>query len=178
MSKNNGDLGPGVWRTVGGRRIFIKEGQDLSTAMRESGKFDNAIRETPSRKYNDDVSFICKIRGLDAIEKEYGKLKNHDVVLTDERKQHILERRGKKDFDIIMKHMSATLKRYDYLVDDGERNKKGVIYIKKIANDRHCAIFVSLSLSNAKYANSNITGIVLNDRNVERYLSRKIIDKK
>ncbi len=34
------DIG-GVWRTVGGRRIFIKNGQDLSTAMKESGKFDN-----------------------------------------------------------------------------------------------------------------------------------------
>lgn len=32
------DLG-GVWRTVGGRRIFIKDGQDLASAMKESGKF-------------------------------------------------------------------------------------------------------------------------------------------
>lgn len=32
------DIG-GVWRTVGGRRIFIKEGQDLASAMKESGKF-------------------------------------------------------------------------------------------------------------------------------------------
>lgn len=29
----------GVWRTVGGRRIFIKDGQDLASAMKESGKF-------------------------------------------------------------------------------------------------------------------------------------------
>lgn len=29
----------GVWRTVGGRRIFIKDGQDLSSAMKASGKF-------------------------------------------------------------------------------------------------------------------------------------------
>lgn len=29
----------GVWRTVGGRRIFIKNGQSLSEAMIESGKF-------------------------------------------------------------------------------------------------------------------------------------------
>lgn len=29
----------GVWRTVGGRRIFIKGGQDLASAMKESGKF-------------------------------------------------------------------------------------------------------------------------------------------
>lgn len=32
------DIG-GIWRTVGGRRIFIKKGQDLATAMKESGKF-------------------------------------------------------------------------------------------------------------------------------------------
>lgn len=31
----------GVWRTVGGRRIFIATGQSLEDAMRESGKFDN-----------------------------------------------------------------------------------------------------------------------------------------
>ena len=54
----------GVWRTIGGRRVFIKNGYDLSTAMRESGKFNNIIKETPSRKYNDDVEFICKIRGI------------------------------------------------------------------------------------------------------------------
>lgn len=35
----NDDIG-GVWRTVGGRRIFIKDGQDLATAMKESGKFE------------------------------------------------------------------------------------------------------------------------------------------
>ena len=30
----------GVWRTIGGRRIFIKDGEDLETAMKKSGKFD------------------------------------------------------------------------------------------------------------------------------------------
>ena len=33
------DDSDGVWRTVGGRRIFIKHGQDLASAMKESGKF-------------------------------------------------------------------------------------------------------------------------------------------
>ena len=35
----------GVWRTVGGRRIFIKEGQDLATAMKESGKFNSNAKK-------------------------------------------------------------------------------------------------------------------------------------
>jgi len=39
------DIG-GVWRTVGGRRIFIKDGEDLETAMKNSGKFKKEeIRE-------------------------------------------------------------------------------------------------------------------------------------
>ena len=35
----------GVWRTVGGRRIFIKDGQDLASAMKESGKFESKKEE-------------------------------------------------------------------------------------------------------------------------------------
>lgn len=38
------DLG-GVWRTVGGRRIFIKDGEDLATAMKNSGKFKSKAKE-------------------------------------------------------------------------------------------------------------------------------------
>lgn len=34
------DIG-GVWRTIGGRRVFIKDGQDLASAMKESGKFND-----------------------------------------------------------------------------------------------------------------------------------------
>lgn len=41
----------GVWRTVGGRRIFIAEGQSLSEAMKKSGKFNRKekIKEGPYR---------------------------------------------------------------------------------------------------------------------------------
>lgn len=38
------DIG-GVWRTIGGRRIFINEGQDLASAMKESGKFNKKFKE-------------------------------------------------------------------------------------------------------------------------------------
>lgn len=31
----------GIWRTVGGKRIFIRDGEELSTAMIRSGKFVN-----------------------------------------------------------------------------------------------------------------------------------------
>ena len=40
MAKEKFDETEGVWRTVGGRKIFIRDGQDLASAMIESGKFD------------------------------------------------------------------------------------------------------------------------------------------
>ena len=42
------DLG-GVWRTVGGRRIFIKDGEDLETAMKNSGKFGDGTNKDYSK---------------------------------------------------------------------------------------------------------------------------------
>lgn len=42
------DIG-GVWRTVGGRRIFIKKGQSLSSAMKESRKFSNNMNNVNHR---------------------------------------------------------------------------------------------------------------------------------
>lgn len=32
----------GVWRTISGRRVFIRDGQSLTDAMRESGKFEES----------------------------------------------------------------------------------------------------------------------------------------
>lgn len=35
----------GVWRTIGGRRIFIRRGENLTDAMKRSGKFKNQKKE-------------------------------------------------------------------------------------------------------------------------------------
>ena len=48
------DLG-GVWRTVGGRRIFIKDGEDLATAMKNSGKFGNKTNNKDNDLYKNVV---------------------------------------------------------------------------------------------------------------------------
>ena len=48
------DDSDGVWRTVGGRRIFIRNGQDLASAMKESGKF--------KKKDNDEYELYKKAR--------------------------------------------------------------------------------------------------------------------
>lgn len=137
------------------------------------------MNECPSRIYNDDVEFICKIRGREAIEAEFGELKNDDIVLTNERKAHILKRRGKHDYELIMKYMEVTLKEYDAMYDDSDKTRQGICYIKKINELKYCGIMVSLSLQKETRANSNITSIIFNQENYERYTrKRKLIDKK
>lgn len=39
------DIG-GIWRTIGGRRVFIRDGEDLETAMKRSGKFKKEKEKT------------------------------------------------------------------------------------------------------------------------------------
>ena len=57
----------GVWRTVGGRRIFIKNGQPLEAAMKESGKFSNKEKKA---SYDDLMGTeYTGVKGVAAIDK-------------------------------------------------------------------------------------------------------------
>ena len=56
------DIG-GVWRTVGGRKIFIKDGEDLETAMKKSGKFKNLKKKDEDEEKSsprDAVAYFLK----------------------------------------------------------------------------------------------------------------------
>lgn len=82
----------GVWRTVGGRRIFIKDGQDLTTAMKESGKFDkqNTKENHPKPKLLEQLEDLSE-NNIENILKNYEEQIKNDkienaIVITRERK--------------------------------------------------------------------------------------------
>lgn len=64
MAKFNFDDSDGVWRTIGGRRVFIRNGQSISDAMKKSGKFKSAkkkneyTKEELKEKYGTDDTDI------------------------------------------------------------------------------------------------------------------------
>lgn len=156
----------GRWITKNGVHVWLEEDNLL-----------NALKDTyPSRAYNKDVEYITKIKGKDKLESEFGQLKNNDIVLTNERKKHIKERR-KDDFDFVINHLNETLEDYDYLLKD-EKDK--VIFVKGIKDGKYYNnLAVLLSLNDETKANSIITGMKLNEKNFNRLLKkRKIIDKK
>lgn len=75
----NDDIG-GVWRTIGGRRVFIKNGQDLSTAMKESGKFNNFknLSSSEIKERNSDLKELDEL-GFYQIEKNIQEKLNQNI---------------------------------------------------------------------------------------------------
>lgn len=85
MVKSN-DLG-GVWRTIGGRRIFIKDGQELASAMKESGKFKTSNKNQEYSKLEDFKS-LEKYKNMTSEELyEKAPLYGEDKILEDINKE-------------------------------------------------------------------------------------------
>lgn len=58
------DESEGVWRTIAGRRVFIRKGQSLASAMKESGKFKVKSRNNDNRN-NDEENNKNKVKVYD-----------------------------------------------------------------------------------------------------------------
>ncbi len=159
-------MNKGKWVTINGTHVFIQDQNYRIVKNMKTNSF--------TKKYNDDVTYICKITAINDIEKEYGKLKNYDLIVTDERLKHIIERR-KDDAFVVADSIEKTIKEYDAIYDDtieGKNREPGVVYVKKIAENMTCAVAVALSTKNSNKANSVITGIMLSD-SVNRYLKNR-----
>lgn len=103
----------GVWRTIAGRRVFIKEGQSLSDAMKNSGKFKTQKNDIQSKlkkqfEKNSYEEYIEKLKDknvevdkefIDKFDKELGKeqlkaindIIDNDKVIQNYLKEHPLK---------------------------------------------------------------------------------------
>ncbi len=69
----------GVWRTVGGRRIFIKDGQSLADAMISSGKFKNDARSAYRKAKEEEEKKYEKVgKKIDNLTKEIEESKTEE----------------------------------------------------------------------------------------------------
>lgn len=75
----------GVWRTISGRRVFIRDGQSLSEAMRDSGKFGGGDGGTGAEHITEQELYDA-LADLpdDEVEKLIGSIRNYtdDYVWT------------------------------------------------------------------------------------------------
>lgn len=106
----------GVWRTVGGRHIFIRTGQSLGDAMRESGKF-------PSYKEKNKKEKISK--------EEYDKMPD-DYKTEDENGKRILKLTEKGtssvpvDIKEDIKGAESKIQPKNKITEQGNSNRKEV----------------------------------------------------
>ena len=105
------DIG-GVWRTVGGRKIFIKDGEDLETAMKKSGKFKNLKKKDEDEEKSsprDAVAYFLKKGEFEKADKYIS-----DYGLEDEREEFMngLNYEAQKDYKDYLNSDSAFKQKY------------------------------------------------------------------
>src|SRR5574344_879895 len=134
----------GVWRTVGGRRIFIKEGQSLSDAMRNSGKFENSQKDVKTKlKKQFDKN---KEKQSDKQEKRIDTLKEREEKEKQLKEQKIkeIEQRRKQLEEDIKNAPKEKLEQYEIIkennpmLDDyhvGIRSPKDIKSFNEVIND-------------------------------------------
>lgn len=106
------------------------------------------------------------------------KLVTYDVVLTNERKQHIFEDH-KKDFEIIMANINKAVLTPNEILEDS-KNRDTIMMISKLENN-NLNVIVKLNTIDSKEhpMNSVMTAWIIRDKNLKKLREKnKTIYKK
>lgn len=125
-----------------------------------------------------DVQYIGKIdAGL--FENEFGKLNTNDVILTNERLQHIIDEHP-QDYDYFAKYGIQTVTNPDIVIKDG-KNENTVFMIAKLENTNLNTV-VRLSVAGkdlSKLDNSIMTFYRIREKNLRKLIERnKVLYKR
>ena len=126
-----------------------------------------------------EVKGTLKKELKDVVEKEFGKLNTDQVILRDERIEHIKERHP-EIVEIIKKYSKDIIENPDYILKDS-KNIDTIWHIKEIDKNKINAV-IKLSIKEKQehkgYLNSIITGYPITEKRLEKHLSKlKILYK-
>ena len=111
--------------------------KDAENAVFQAGS-DNSCQATEVM----NMHYIGKINKK-VFENEFGQLVTDEVVLTDERKQHILDRHS-NDFELLDKYAKSILETPEFILKD-EKNANTTFMIKHI-EDTNLNIVLKLAV--------------------------------
>lgn len=150
----------GVWRTVGGRRIFIRDDEPLDKAMKRSGKFN--------QNKNQIVKVIITNKEVVKYINDFNPdLKHDSVILLKERNAHILERKREDVFNYLIKELSDIVNNPDYIYPDS-KNKDTLIFVKNFNNSLN--VIIKLAIKDSNENNSVITAFPINKKRFSKLL--------
>ena len=145
----------------------------------------DSVNETSKEELQNDESEGVFVRSslsedvMNAIGKEFGKLNSSEVILRDERLEHIRERHP-EIVDVLKNNYIEAVNNPDYALKD-YKNTDTALFLKKI-EDYSINLVVKLSVSNSDKGmeNSTITVYRVREREVKRLQKKNkiIFDKK
>lgn len=114
MVKLNFDDEDGVWRTIGGRRVFIRNGQSMSDAMKKSGKFKSA-----KKKEKNPIEEMAN----DRIKDKENTLANDRAMVEGMKRKGLDEVNGwkREDYENRIKKNEEYLKNTKGLTEEGQK---------------------------------------------------------
>lgn len=140
----------------------------------------DTVNETPKEELQNDESEGVFARSklsedvMNVLEKEFGKLNGNEVILRDERLEHIKERHPEV-VDILKNNYIEAVNNPDYVLKDS-KNDNTIWNIKKI-EEKNINIVIKLSVLKEKehkrYLNSTITAHEIKNSRLNKYLEKQ-----
>ncbi len=112
------------------------------------------------------------------LEEEFGKIQTDEIVVTDERLEHILERHP-EDYKLFQEYGIESVNNPDIIVKDGKN--KGTIFMIKSLPDTNLNVVVRVVLEtdSNKLKNSVMTFYRIRERNLKKLMEKnKVLYKK
>ncbi|MCM1268334.1 MAG: PBECR2 nuclease fold domain-containing protein [Bacteroidales bacterium] len=111
---------------------------------------------------------------VSVFEKEFGKLRTNEIIITGERITHIREHHL-IDYELFEKYGAQCVQNPDYIIKDN-KNKNTVFMIKKLSNTNLNVVSkLALDTDKKELKNSVMTFYRIRERNLTKLLSKNII---
>ena len=105
------------------------------------------------------------------LEKEFGKLKTDEIVVTDERLEHIRNRHP-EDFELFEQYGTSTVETPDLIIKD-EKSENTVFMVKRLdTTNLNVVAKLILDTDNNDYKNSVMTFYRIRDKNLKKIEKR------
>lgn len=131
------------------------------------------IIKASNTKEDADVAIIRYLGRIDttSLEKEFGKIRTDEIIVTNERLNHIKERHP-EDYDLFEKYGKDSVENPDFVIKDGKHD--GTVFMVKKLQETNLNVVVRVVIETDKEGlkNSVMTFYRIRERNL-----RKLIDK-
>lgn len=105
------------------------------------------------------------------LEKEFGKIRTDEIIVTNERMEHI-KMRHPEDYDLFEKYGKKSVSDPDFMIKDC-KNKGTVFMIKKLPETNlNVVVRVVLETDDSKLKNSVMTFYRIRERNLKKLIEK------